>query len=179
MPFEFDVQELPTRRGMRRVLVMTPQGEHTMDRWRLESLRASTNQRARTDLELLTFLRDLEEPVDVVILRGRVATGNWGFAEDLGHEECEELARLLLLSQLTTWRKVVEHGALIFAYSDLPLHELDAFNGARRSFIDDPEQAEADRDLLRRQVFFFSTPVERALERIAEVLPMADRKRGD
>lgn len=126
-----------TRRGPRKVLVARPTRRSSLDRKRLEALRAGDFSSRLNDAifdELARRTGGEKVPYDAILFEAGAGQGKrWGFAEDISEEEIVEFGELMIRSQLRMFEQVAERGVAVLAGVEFGERELIAYDrGARR-----------------------------------------------
>ncbi|MBW2278876.1 MAG: hypothetical protein JRF63_15390 [Deltaproteobacteria bacterium] len=126
---KFTEHKIETPEGHSLVLMVTPDQNVRVDRARLEELR-DIGAQGSIDKEIVWEVERHKGEVAALMLRCRDEDGqvSWGFTDDLSDEECQELGYLLVKSQVTTYRSLVENGVQGHFVVELGERETRALN---------------------------------------------------
>jgi hypothetical protein len=180
---------LTTQRGPRRALVATPtKGDVRLGRERLLALRTSLEP-SMLDLEIVA--RAKEAKAQLMIFRGRNDLGDasYGFDDRLDERSTLELGRLLVESQLHSYRKLAAAGVLCIVHTDLGFREVSALREGSRLLLEevgatldseakgDQALARVDEWALRNFSYFFSVSMARLLaETLPNLMPIIEQR---
>ena len=181
---EIRPERVMTHRGERVALVARPTTHVRVGMDRLEELRASLDA-GRIDSEILAAARAASDPF-FLIFRGSDPDGggSYAFEETLDDESADELAFLLVRSQLYTYRRLVAAGVMVLMHVDLEVRDVTCFRDATARLRDELVARDASSPLeqldvwiLSHLTFFFSVSYERVLrDTIPAMMPMIERR---
>jgi hypothetical protein len=192
VPVAFSDAIVPSRKGDRRALVITPSEHRRVGRDRLRALRGTANE-SPIETGIVDRITASPRPYQIVVFRGRNddETASWGFEEALGPDEARELARLLVISHLPTHRCMLTHGTWVMVHTDFGTREADLLRRASQEVLEEKkamhpanEAQEAVRDadvwLLRHLNFYFSLGFERVIESVLpDKLPLIEMREAN
>lgn len=176
---------VPTSRGDRTALVVTPVARVTLGRFRLKELRASY-EGGVVDRAIVAQVRSNGGDC-MVVFRARGPDASWGFDAGLSDDECTELGYRLVLDQLPAYRRLVAAGVFALVHVEFGPRECAAYQEGTaralaefeaRSVDEDTSEAEelallqADRWILRHLTYFTELSFDDAMaHRFAHELP--------
>jgi hypothetical protein len=157
------------------VMLIIPEGKLRVGRDRLKTV--AFPQSSGLDDQISSAARAADRTARVTVFTGKAADGggSWGLAEDLDSDEVDQLARILVRSQILTYRRLFLAGVCMHIRLDMGPREQLAFRRANYEVRREIEKAlptsgsarelaELDVWLLKNFVFFFAVSVDRLLE---------------
>ena len=187
---------IQTRKGPRRALTVTPTRPFVLGRTRLASLRGGETDNLIEEA-IVTHVRHSKHTYDLFIFRACSHEGEprYRLDEGLPPNEADELARRLLLSNLTCWRRLLDLEIPLILHTGMG-PDRRPFQAATRKITGQPNAFSMnhwgddevpkelygldDRDLwlLRHVVFFFGQTYRVVAKQVLpEMLPMMDARR--
>lgn len=191
MALQFTKHTIHTRRGVRVVHVCAPSRHIVVGRARLEELRAGTA--SSVDQEIIDHASESAGEDQLFVFRGRNddGSGSWGFDDSLSDEEKAEVGRLLVKSQLDTYRQMVAAGVFALVHADWPKDAVAAYEDGTAELLAELEQSsirevdadpsetardKIDRWILSQMTFFYALPFEQVVRDVLrQQLPLMEQ----
>ena len=188
---EFSESSIPTTRGLRHALVMTPRQHVVVGRERLAALRQRPSQGA-IDRQCVAEVTRRRGRIEVLVFRGASdeGDGSWRFADDLAPDDADELGRLMVASMAPTRLALMQAGVFVHVHSDFSPRDADLFKRGTARVIDDAQllvdaagdaaaraRAQADLWSLKHLSFYLTSPLGRVLDEIlVDKLPLLEHR---
>lgn len=189
-PVTFELVEVPTKNGTRRVVAATPTALMEYGRERLDAMQRG-DWWTPVDHAIIHNVRADAEPVHAVVLCARSAADDqrWRFRDDLADEDCARLAALLLRGHAMMCKELAPQGMFSVFMTGLRGREQTAYERGAEMVADklegemrhaDPAARPSlrlDQWLVERQTVWSAMPMaEFAQDKLPGLLTTGERQ---